>query len=113
MSDRTRGLPSPDFSPPRRAPRVVAVVACRRGAIDEGEQALRPLREFGPPVLDQIAEADHRLATMQQLHGIDSSGNRHDVRGHACDPDTTPATSCILVSKVRSLQHFQAIQWIT
>ena len=92
---------------------MVAVVACHRGAIDEGEQALWPLRECGLPVLDVIAEADHRLATTQQLRGIVASGNRHDVRGHACDPDTTPATSCILVSKVRSLQHFEAIQWIT
>jgi len=83
------------------------VVACRRGAIDEGEQALRPLREFGPPVLDEIAETVHRLATTQQLHGIDLQREQHDVRGHACDPDTTPATSCILVSMVRSLQHFR------
>ena len=34
--------------------KVVAVVACHCGSIDEGEQALRPLREFGPPVLDEI-----------------------------------------------------------
>ena len=95
MSDSTRRLPPPDFPPPPTGAKVVAVVA------------------FSPPVLDVIAEADHRLATTQQLRGIVASGNRHDVRGHPCDPDTTPATSCILASKVRSLQHFQAIQWIT
>jgi hypothetical protein len=33
---------------------VVAVAACHCGGIDEGEQALRPQREFGPPVLDEI-----------------------------------------------------------
>lgn len=31
---------------------VVAVVSCYAGAVDEGEKVLRPLKEFGSPVLD-------------------------------------------------------------
>jgi hypothetical protein len=34
---------------------VVAIAACYNGPIDEGEEVLRPLREFGPPLVDQIA----------------------------------------------------------
>lgn len=43
--------------------RVAAVVAGYVGPIEEGEQVLRPLREFGPPIADQIqpmAYVDHR-----------------------------------------------------
>jgi FAD/FMN-containing dehydrogenase len=32
--------------------RVIAVVACYAGPIDDGEQVLRPLKSFGSPVLD-------------------------------------------------------------
>jgi FAD/FMN-containing dehydrogenase len=34
---------------------IVALVVCYAGAIDEGERALRPLREFGSPAFDAIA----------------------------------------------------------
>ena len=47
---------------PEGAP-VAAVVAAYVGPIEEGERVLQPLREFGPPVADQIqptAYADHR-----------------------------------------------------
>lgn len=47
---------------PEGAP-VVAVVAAYIGPIEDGERALRPLREFGSPAADQIqpiAYADHR-----------------------------------------------------
>ena len=40
-----------------------------------------------------LGEADHRLVTTHQLHGIDSGGHSRDVRGHDCDPDTSPAMS--------------------
>jgi hypothetical protein len=34
--------------------KVVAIAACHCGSLEDGERALRPLKEFGPPVLDQI-----------------------------------------------------------
>ena len=40
-----------------------------------------------------LGKADHRLVTTHQLHGIDSGGHNRDVRGHDCDPDTSPAMS--------------------
>jgi FAD/FMN-containing dehydrogenase len=34
---------------------VVAIAVCYNGPIDKGEEVLRPLREFGPPLVDQIS----------------------------------------------------------
>jgi FAD/FMN-containing dehydrogenase len=34
---------------------VVATAVCYHGPIDKGEEVLRPLREFGPPLVDQIS----------------------------------------------------------
>jgi len=34
--------------------RVAAIAVCYNGSIEEGEKVLRPLREFGPPLADQI-----------------------------------------------------------
>ena len=42
-------LTSPDGVP------VVAIAVCYNGNLDTGEQVLRPLREFGPPLADQIS----------------------------------------------------------
>lgn len=35
--------------------KVLAIAACYVGPLDEGERVLRPLRQFGPPLADQIA----------------------------------------------------------
>jgi FAD/FMN-containing dehydrogenase len=35
--------------------RVVAIAVCYNGPIEEGEKVLQPLREFGPPLADQIS----------------------------------------------------------
>jgi len=51
-----RKAPPLDFIPAElHGKLVVAVVACYAGSIDEGERVLRPLREFGSPVLDLCA----------------------------------------------------------
>jgi FAD/FMN-containing dehydrogenase len=34
--------------------RVAAIAVCYNGSLEEGEKVLRPLREFGPPLVDQI-----------------------------------------------------------
>jgi FAD/FMN-containing dehydrogenase len=34
--------------------KVVAIAVCYNGSIDRGEEVLRPLREFGPPLADHI-----------------------------------------------------------
>jgi FAD/FMN-containing dehydrogenase len=48
-----RKAPPVDFVPQELHGRlVVAVVCCWSGDVDEGEKVIRPLREFGSPVLD-------------------------------------------------------------
>jgi FAD/FMN-containing dehydrogenase len=39
---------------PEGAP-IAALVLCYNGPVEEGERVIRPLREFGPPVADQVA----------------------------------------------------------
>ena len=34
--------------------RVAAIAVCYNGSLEEGEKVLRPLREFGPPLVDQV-----------------------------------------------------------
>jgi hypothetical protein len=34
--------------------RVAAIAVCYNGPLDDGEKVLRPLREFGPPLVDQV-----------------------------------------------------------
>lgn len=41
------------FTTPEGVP-VVAIAACHCGSLEEGENALRPLKEFGAPILDEI-----------------------------------------------------------
>jgi FAD/FMN-containing dehydrogenase len=41
-------MTSPDGHP------IVAFVICYNGPIDEGERVIRPLREYGPPLADQV-----------------------------------------------------------
>ncbi len=69
--------PHEDFVPePVRGHPVVGVVAAYAGPIEEAEEALRPLREFGPPALDVVQPMPY--VALQQL--LDSSyppGMRH------------------------------------
>jgi FAD/FMN-containing dehydrogenase len=44
---------------------VIAMVTCYSGRVEEGEQAVEPLRRFGPPVADTIAPISY--VAMQQI----------------------------------------------
>jgi FAD/FMN-containing dehydrogenase len=46
--------PAPFVPEPVRGQPVVAIVICYAGPVEEGEEALRPLREFGPPGVDMV-----------------------------------------------------------
>jgi FAD/FMN-containing dehydrogenase/pimeloyl-ACP methyl ester carboxylesterase len=52
-------LTAPDGGP------AVGVIACYAGPLDDGEQALRALREFGPPVMDMVQPMPY--VAVQQL----------------------------------------------
>ena len=58
--------PHEEFVPePVRGQPVVGVILCYAGPPEEGEQALRPLREFGPPALDAVGPMPY--VALQQL----------------------------------------------
>ena len=47
--------PHEPFVPePVRGHPVVGLIVCYAGPVESGEDALRPLREFGPPALDMV-----------------------------------------------------------
>lgn len=52
-------LSNPDGS------RVIAFVVCYNGPLDQGEEVIRPLRQFGPPVADLVQPIPY--TTMQTL----------------------------------------------
>ena len=58
--------PPAEFVPePVRGQPVVGVVVCYAGRAEEGEEALRPLREFGPPGVDLVQPMPY--VALQQL----------------------------------------------
>jgi FAD/FMN-containing dehydrogenase len=46
--------PAPFVPEPVRGQPVVGIVICYSGPVEEGEEAIRPLREFGPPGIDLV-----------------------------------------------------------
>ena len=62
--------PHEPFVPePVRGHPVVGLIVCYAGPVERGEDALRPLREFGPPALDMVATdaVRRRPATARRL----------------------------------------------
>jgi FAD/FMN-containing dehydrogenase len=69
--------PHADFVPePVRGQPVIGVVAAYAGPLEEAEQALRPLREFGPPALDVVQPMPY-VALQQLLDADYPPGRRH------------------------------------
>ena len=63
-------LTSPDGQP------VIAIAACYNGSLEEGEQAMRRLREFGPPLADQIGPMPY-TAIQTMLDGAFPRGRKY------------------------------------
>jgi FAD/FMN-containing dehydrogenase len=69
--------PHHDFVPePVRGQPVVGMILCYAGPVDEGEVALRPFREFGPPALDLVEPMPY-TAVQQLLDADYPSGLRN------------------------------------
>jgi FAD/FMN-containing dehydrogenase len=69
--------PPADFVPePVRGHPIVAVVLCYAGPVEEGEEVLRPLREFGPPGLDLVQPMPY-VAVQQLLDDANIKGTRN------------------------------------
>jgi FAD/FMN-containing dehydrogenase len=66
--------PPLDFVPePVRGQPVVGVVVCYAGPVEEGEERMRPLREFGPPALDIVQPMPY-VAVQQMLDPPNQKG---------------------------------------
>jgi FAD/FMN-containing dehydrogenase len=63
-------LTAPDGAP------VVAIIGCYSGPVDAGETAMRPLKEFGPPVADLIGPIPH-TQMQSMLDAAFPPGNRN------------------------------------
>ena len=88
--------PHAEFVPePVRGQPVVGVVAAYAGPVEEAEEALRPLREFGPPALDTVQPMPY-VALQQLLDSDYPPGMRHYWTGDFLTglPDELIATLC-------------------
>jgi FAD/FMN-containing dehydrogenase len=66
--------PAPE---PVRGQPVAGVIVCYAGPVEEGEEALRPLREFGPPALDMV-----RPMPYVELQRLIEDGYPHGMRNY-------------------------------
>ncbi len=56
-------LPPAPFVPPEmHGTKAIGIPVCYAGPIETGEQVLRPLREFGPPVIDLVQPMPYDVA---------------------------------------------------
>jgi FAD/FMN-containing dehydrogenase len=58
------------------AGKVIAIAACHCGSIENGERALKPLKEFGPPALDRLGPMPY-LAMQTSLDPMFPRGRRY------------------------------------
>jgi FAD/FMN-containing dehydrogenase len=69
--------PPEEFVPePVRGQPVVAVVLCYAGNVEDGEKALRPLRDFGPPAMDMVQPMPY-LAVQRLIDPGNQKGMRN------------------------------------
>ena len=68
-------LTAPDGQP------VIAIAVCYSGDVQQGEEVLRPIREFGPPVVDQISEMPY-TAVQSMLDGSFPRGRQYYWKAH-------------------------------
>jgi len=69
--------PPEEFIPePVRGQPVVGVIVCFTGPVQEGEEVLRALREFGPPAMDMVQPMPY-LAVQQLIEAGNPTGMRN------------------------------------
>jgi FAD/FMN-containing dehydrogenase len=77
-----RHAPAAPWLPPELHGRaVVAIMACHAGPIDEALQAVRPLKSFGPPLLDLLEPRPYAMH-QQMYDGAVPPGLRYYWKSH-------------------------------
>jgi hypothetical protein len=97
-------LTSPDGDP------LAGMIVCYSGPPEKGEELIRPLREFGPPIADLVAPIPH-IAMQTMLDGAFPAGNQNywkstflrelsdeaiDVIANCAGQATSPLTAIVL-----------------
>ena len=59
--------------------KACSILLCYHGPIDEGERVLRPLREFGPPLLDDVRPMSY---TEAQTLALSPQGRQNYLKSH-------------------------------
>ena len=75
---------------------AVSIAACYHGSFEEGEKALKPLREFGPPLMDTIGPMPF-VEVQKMLDQATMRGNQYYIRSNFMGALTNEAID-ILVS---------------
>ena len=87
--------PPADFVPaPVRGQPVAGVIVCYAGPVQDGEQALRPLREFGPPAARPRGAAALRRAAAADRRQLPARAAQHWTGDFLPGCPTRPSTSC-------------------
>ena len=60
---------------------VAGIIGCYNGLLETGEQVLRPVRDFGPPVADEIQPMPYP-AIQAALDAAFPTGGRYYLKGH-------------------------------
>jgi FAD/FMN-containing dehydrogenase len=81
--------------------RAAAIVVCYNGALAEGEEVLRPLREFGAPLADQISPMPY-TALQSMLDPLFPRGRKYYWKASLMKHISDDAISIIL-------EHFAAV----
>ena len=98
-------LTSPEGHP------VVAMVACYNGPIEAGEEVLRPLREFGPPLADHITTMSYvELQTMVDAMALPGRQNYEKAHFLASISDGAIGTLISHFEQVTSPLSFVMLQ---
>jgi hypothetical protein len=104
--------PLPFIPETLRGKRMVALMVCHAGPIDEGERLLRPLRQFGRPSFDSIAPVPY--ADFQQL--LDAAlphGRHYYQKAWSLPPLTNPVISLISEHAMRITTPFSVVPIFT
>jgi FAD/FMN-containing dehydrogenase len=87
--------PVPDFPETLHGETVIALVPSYVGGIAEGEEALRPLRDIGDPILDWVIPQPY-LVFQQAFDAGVGKGNRWYSKAHYLDALTDDAIEVVL-----------------
>ena len=60
---------------------VVGIAVCHSGSIQEGERVVRPVKEYGPPVMDHVEPMPYPVF-QKSLDGTSPHGRRYYLKSH-------------------------------